>query len=218
MTRVRTHYNIVLSFIKRHWRKSLLSLCLLVALFNGLVWLALGLLFLFGIYKAMLCGIALIPYKLVRRPLKGFFLFLFVFTIGIGLKLLVMDIYRIPSSSMENTLYPEDVILVNKLAYGPKLPQSPLEISWVNLLFYLNDGARAATNKNWWPYRRLGGSGPMEQGDLLVFQLRRTLFVVKRCVAVAGDTIKVQQGEVYTNGHRYVSPTNGTEHLPTSSK
>ena len=107
---------------------------------------------------------------------------------------------------MEDTLFSGDVILVNKLIYGPKLPRNPFEISWVNLLFYLNSRARAKMEKDWWPYKRLEGSKRIEQGDVLVYQLSRTFFVVKRCVAVAGDTLTIVNGELFTDNKKFRSP------------
>lgn len=57
---------------------------------------------------------------------------------------------------MENLLYPGDVIVVNKLEYGPRLPRSPFEIPWINLAFYMNKEARSRIKENWWDYYRLG--------------------------------------------------------------
>ncbi len=196
----------IFPFIKKYWVGLLFVSMLLLLLFYGLFWLASGILCLVILYKLVLNGMESIGIKWLQKSAKYLFLFLFVFMVSIGLKLLVVDIYRIPSSSMEDTLFPEDVILVNKLAYGPKLPRNPFEISWVNLLFYLNDKARSAMGKNWWPYKRLKGSATITQGDLLVYQLSRTFFVVKRCVAIAGDTLEIKAGEVYTNTKEYTSP------------
>ncbi len=208
MTNVQRRYKALFSFIKRHWPKLLFLAVLLVLLCQKMFWAVLVLLCLVVCYKSVLYLIGKLRNGILRKILKGCFLFLFVFMISIGIKLFVADIYRIPSGSMENTLFPEDVIMVNKLVYGPKLPQSPFEISWVNLLFYLNDRARASIIKEqWWPYKRLKGSRAIEQGDVLVYQTSRTFFVVKRCVAVAGDTLVINKGEVYTNGEKYTSPS-----------
>lgn len=107
---------------------------------------------------------------------------------------------------MEDTLFSGDVILVNKLIYGPKLPRNPFEISWVNLLFYLNNRARSKMEQDWWPYKRLKGSRGIEQGDVLVYELSRTFFVVKRCVAIPGDTLSIVNGEVFTDNKKFQSP------------
>ncbi|MFY0631711.1 MAG: signal peptidase I [Flavobacteriaceae bacterium] len=128
------------------------------------------------------------------------------------MKLFVFGIFRIPSSSMENALYQEDIILVNKLTYGPKLPSSPFEIPWINFLFYLNKDARADIDKEWWGYKRFSGLRSVMQGDVLVFQTSRTFFLVKRCVGLPGDNLKMIDGEVYTNNKKYTPLSTVKEH------
>nr|WP_281299438.1 signal peptidase I [Flavobacterium limnophilum] len=139
---------------------------------------------------------------------KGIFLFLLLLSSTICIKLLAFEIYKIPSSSMENMLYPGDVIVVNKLQYGPKLPRSPFEIPWANLAFYINRDARSRMKETWWDYTRLGGITKIKQGDVFVFSLNTSLtyFVVKRCVGLPGDTLRVNNGEIYTNDILYHSP------------
>ncbi|MFS4456909.1 signal peptidase I [Maribacter sp. 2304DJ31-5] len=193
-------------YIKKHWRKIFFFLLLSLLLFLSLFWLALMLFGLVVVYVLIFHNIKRIRHRTIHRISKGIFFFLFIFTTSIGIKLLIVDIYRIPSSSMENTLFPGDVILVNKLTYGPKLPRSPFEISWVNLLFYMNEKARMAMDENWWPYKRLSGNHHIKQGDVLVYQLNRNFFVVKRCVAVAGDTLSIDKGKVFINKKQYIEP------------
>ena len=40
--------------------------------------------------------------------------------------------FKIPSSSMESTLYTGDHLFVSKLAYGPRVPQTPLTIPFTH--------------------------------------------------------------------------------------
>jgi signal peptidase I len=51
-----------------------------------------------------------------------------IFIFAILLWVFFIEIYSIPSGSMEDTLLSGDKILVNKLVYGPKLPASPYDI------------------------------------------------------------------------------------------
>lgn len=118
-----------------------------------------------------------------------------------------MDIYKIPTGSMENTLLANDVILVNKLIYGPQLPRTPSNIPGINLLLYMNDNARKNINKKRWPYRRLKGTENINQGDVLVYQLFNNFFVVKRCIAVSGQTLSIIDGSVYIDNIKYPSPS-----------
>ncbi|TKG93342.1 S26 family signal peptidase, partial [Puteibacter caeruleilacunae] len=80
-----------------------------------------------------------------------------VFLFAIAVRVFLLEIYGIPSESMEDTLLVGDKIVVSKLNYGPRLPQSPFEIPWINVLFYFNKDARARINDKWWGYDRLTG-------------------------------------------------------------
>lgn len=174
----------------------------------GLIWLAIILILFVLIYKIVLRFISLIQKSFLRKVIKGVFLFTVLLLATISIKLLAFDIYKIPSSSMENMLYPRDVIVVNKLKYGPKLPQSPFEVPWINLVFYLNDKARARINETWWDYKRLSGTTRIKQGDVFVFNSmwKKDFILVKRCVGLPGDTLSIRQGEVFTNSKLFYAP------------
>ena len=143
--------------------------------------------------------------------------------------------FKIPSSSMESSLYTGDHLFVSKLAYGPKLPQTPLTIPFThNVIGNRESYSTLLQNK----YRRLKGFGQVEEGDYVVFAFPHgdTVLVsdpagdyytylriygrdythrhfgpvkvrpadkkdhyVKRCVAVAGDTLEIKNGQVYVN-------------------
>ena len=53
-----------------------------------------------------------------------------VFLLAVGVRVFIIEIYTIPSVSMENTLVQGDKVLVSKLNYDPKLPLSPLDVPW----------------------------------------------------------------------------------------
>lgn len=188
---------------KGKWRKVAFTIIFLWLISLGFLWLSLTLLILVIAKCLIISAIEKIDHQIIRKMTKIIFLFLYVFLIGIGAKFFVGDIYRIEASSMEDTLFPNDIIIVDKLIYGPKLPRSPFEISWVNLLYYLGNIDGPKTNEDWWPYRRLSGSGYIQQGDILVYQLKRTFFAVKRCVAVAGDNFSIEKGNVLVNLKEY---------------
>ena len=196
----------IFRLIKAHWEKVVFLILVLFALFHGLFWLSLGLLCLYGSYLLSLYLMKRIKYPLLRKIIHGVLLFIAILTVSIGLKMFVVDVYKIPSGSMRETLLPGDVVTVDKLFYGPKLPRSPFEIPWINLLFYMNDDARNTIDKNWWPYHRLSGTDHIAQGDIVVFQASLSHFVVKRCIAVAGDTLKIHEGEIYTRNKVYPPP------------
>ena len=164
--------------------------------------------------------------------------------------------FKIPSSSMESTLYTGDHLFVSKLAYGPKIPQTPLTIPFThNVIGRKESYSTLIQNK----YRRLKGFRDVKEGDCVVFNFPNGDTVltrdpaadyyamcrvvgkenaianygpvkvrpsdkkdhyVKRCVAVAGDTLSIVDGRVYINSrpqevwpgvqHTYKVVTNGT--------
>jgi len=74
--------------------------------------------------------------------------------------------FKIPSSSMESTLYTGDHLFVSKLAYGPRVPQTPLTIPFThNRAFGHESYSTLIQNK----YRRLKGFGKVKRGDIVVF-------------------------------------------------
>ena len=116
-------------------------------------------------------------------------------------KTVVFEVFRIPSSSMKNTLFPKDIIIVNKLKYGPRLPRSPFDIPFINILYYYSENARKRFKEYWWPYKRFFGTDTIKKGDVIVFNslFKKDFILVKRCVAVAGDTLHIKNGLVYSN-------------------
>ena len=192
--------------LSKYWLILLFGAVFFLLWFQKLFWLAMGLSIFLIFYKIGQYLISLIYSASIQKVMAPILFLSFIFFAGIGIRLFVLDVYRVPSESMENALLPEDVILVNKLIYGPKLPSSPFEIPWINLLFNLNERARNKMNERWWSYRRLPGTSDIKQGDIVVFQINKSFYMVKRCVALPGDTLKLSFGEVYTNSRKFTSP------------
>ncbi|MEO9572290.1 MAG: signal peptidase I [Polaribacter sp.] len=182
-------------------KKNIIVFVFIIFILNDLSWLALTLTLFAIIYFGMLKVIFLMEIPFFKKSAKRVFIFIFLFSIVISSKLLVFDIYKIPSSSMKNTLFPNDVIVVNKLKYGPRLPRSPFDIPLVNIGYYFNENARKRIKQYWWPYKRLSSTTEIKQGDVIVFNSnwRKDFFLVKRCVALPGDTLNIEDGAVYTN-------------------
>jgi signal peptidase I len=110
---------------------------------------------------------------------------------------------------MEKTIVPGDMVWVNNLTYGPRLPYSPYEISWINVLVWLWEGKEADVKKTWWDYKRLKGYSSPQRGDISVFNhpYNNTIFI-KRIVALPGDTLQIMDGQLMVNGREQTKPEN----------
>ncbi|OYZ59372.1 MAG: signal peptidase I [Sphingobacteriales bacterium 24-40-4] len=89
----------------------------------------------------------------------------------------VFEAYVIPSESMEKTLLVNDFLFVNKMSYGPRIPQTPLSFPFVH-----NTMPGSITTPSYlkWiqiPYKRLPAFTPVRRNDVVVFNFP------------AGDTI-----------------------------
>ena len=135
--------------------------------------------------------------------LKTVFSILVIFIAAISIRLFFIELYSIPSGSMEDTLLPGDKVLVNKLVYGPKLPASPNDIPWVNLVWYFMDGQHTNPDSVYWKYHRLKGFSEIKHGDVMVFSHPlwggRNNYFVKRCIALPGDTLHIINGRIKIN-------------------
>lgn len=93
----------------------------------------------------------------------------------------VVQAFKIPSGSMEDTLAIGDHILVSKFIYGTKIPFTDTRF------FKLRDPAR---------------------GDVIVFEYPEdpSKDFIKRVVGTPGDLVEVRNKKVYVNGRQYENP------------
>ncbi len=143
----------------------------------------------------------------IQKVIYHICLFLGIILLAVCLHIFLFEIYTISSSSMANTLRPGDKILVSKLNYGAKLPRSPFEIPWLNVVFSLNKKARAKADTTWWKYKRLSGFSKINRGDIIVFQFpdNNNKTFIKRCIALPGDTFQIIDSDVFIK-NRLQSP------------
>lgn len=79
------------------------------------------------------------------------------------------QMYVIPSPSMEKTLVEGDYIYVSKLAYGPKMPNTPIAFPLVHNIMPFSTTAKSFCDIWQRPYHRLKGFGKVERNDVVVF-------------------------------------------------
>ena len=74
--------------------------------------------------------------------------------------------FKIPSSSMESTLYTGDHLFVSKLTYGPRIPQTPLTVPFTHNVIFGKESYSTLIKND---YRRLKGFREVRRGDCVVF-------------------------------------------------
>lgn len=135
--------------------------------------------------------------RFIRLFILGFFAWLIVRTF------IIQGMY-IPSESMSNTINPGDMIYVNKIAYGPRFPMTPLTLPFTEK--YLD-----------WivlPYWRLPGYDEVKINDVIVFNMPTETSVpidcreyyIKRCVGLPGDSFAIVCGAITLNGKAISTP------------
>ncbi len=102
--------------------------------------------------------------------------------------------YQIPSSSLEKSLRVGDYLLVSKMSYGARVPNTPLSMPLVqHTMPEWLGGGKSYIEKPHWDYKRLAGWDRPEKGDIVVFNFP------------TGDTVclKMQNPDYYTLCHYY---------------
>ena len=100
----------------------------------------------------------------------------------------LVQAYYIPTGSMEDTLLVGDHLFVEKITYGPIIPQmigmeKPFHLSCL-------------------------GVRPVQRGDIVIFRPphEQDKDYIKRCIAVPGDKIEFRNGAVYINDKKLDEP------------
>ncbi len=133
--------------------------------------------------------------------------------------------FTIPTSSLEKSLYIGDFLFVSKFHYGARTPGTAVALPMVHDTIpvvktksYLNDPQL--------PMFRLPGFESIGRNDIVVFNwpvdtvpyfrytgpesyikpIDKKSNYVKRAVGVAGDSLEIKDGKVYTNGEPLLLP------------
>lgn len=100
----------------------------------------------------------------------------------------VFEAFTIPTASMEDSMLVGDYLVVSKMSYGPKVPETPLSLPFVHNAI---PGTHLRSSYLDWvtiPYTRLPGFGEVDRYDAVVFNFPN------------GDTVVVDS---YLAGHDY---------------
>jgi len=104
--------------------------------------------------------------------------------LALVIRTFVVQAFKIPSGSMEDTLLIGDHILVNKMAYGLQIPFADVKFRFFGLL------------------------DQPERGDIIVFPFPRdpARDFIKRVVGLPGERVEVRNHRAYINGEPLKEP------------
>lgn len=95
------------------------------------------------------------------------------------IRMFFFEAYTIPTSSMEKSMLVGDYLFVSKVAYGPKLPNTPLAVPFTHHTLPFTQKTKAYSEAIQWPYKRIAGTTKVKRNDIVVFNFP------------AGDTVVV---------------------------
>lgn len=127
-----------------------------------------------------------------------------------------IEAYTIPTPSMEKSLMVGDFLFVSKVSYGARIPMTPLSFPFAHHTMPVIGGK---SYLEWIKigYHRLPGFGTVHRGDCVVFNwpaenegrpIDKKENYIKRCIGVAGDTIKIIERRVFINSTEQPLPPN----------
>lgn len=140
-----------------------------------------------------------------------------------------MEAYTIPTPSMERSLLIGDFLFVSKFHYGPRMPMTPLSFPFAHHTLPFTKNSKSYIESLQLPYYRLPGFGSVQRGDDVVFNwpadklnnrpVDKKENYIKRCIAIPGDTLFINNSEVYIDGKLQPKPENylGLYHITVNS-
>jgi signal peptidase I len=175
----------------RWWRFGAVALLyVLWTIWMGNPWLLLGLILLADIYLTQYLPWGAwkgLKNKTLRTIMSWVDAIVYALVLVYFLFLFLGQNYQIPSSSLEKSLLTGDFLWVNKVTYGPRVPQTPLHFPLAqNTLPFFNCKSYIETPQL--EYHRLKGLRNVERMDIVVFNFP------------AGDTValKMPNPDYYT--------------------
>ena len=114
-----------------------------------------------------------------------------------AIKTCLLEIYVVPTGSMEKTILVGDMLVGNKFIYGMRTPDW-IGIPYTRYGFYI-------------PSFRLPKFKNIENNDVVIFEFPRDPFqkYVKRCIGLPGDNISIMDGMIRVNDNEMSLPILG---------
>jgi len=103
------------------------------------------------------------------------------FILAFAIKTSIVEAYKIPSKSMEDTLLVGDFLLANKFLYGARLPLIGVQLPAIR---------------------------DPRPGDIVIFKFPKdsSTNYIKRCIAVGGQVVEIKNKVVYVDGKAFPNP------------
>ena len=246
----------VMNFLKNRWTKFTIATIiyiLLAVVWTGNLWMLLGLPFIFDYFISRYAYRYIGKFNEKLRAKSAIYNWLYGWidaivwatVVATLVHLFVFQLYVVPTSSMEKTILIGDYLYVDKLAYGPQVPNTPIAMPFVFNTMPFSDTQKSYSECIKWDYHRLRGFGRVEREDVVVFNFpagdtvmlenqaecyydklrdykqrygekgRERLYAdytivsrpvdkrenyIKRCVAIAGDTLQIVNSQLFVNG------------------
>lgn len=178
-------------FTDRWFKFAIVSIIyvLLFVVWTGNLWLLLGLVVIYDIYISKYMNKWFwARHKELKRSNRSYKkamewveAIIFAVVVTTFIRFFIFAMYVIPTPSMEKTLLVGDYLCVSKIAYGPSAPNTPISFPLVHNTMPFSQTKKSYTEWIKWPYHRLKGFGPVERGDVVVFNFP------------AGDTVVVER-------------------------
>ena len=122
-----------------------------------------------------------------KNRLKEFKELMILIIVALTIKTCLVEIYIVPTGSMEKTILIGDMLIGNKFIYGMRTPDW-IGIPYTRIGFYI-------------PSFRFPKFKEIKNGDVVIFEFPRDPFqkYVKRCIGLPGDNISINHGDIYIN-------------------
>ncbi len=136
------------------------------------------------------------------------------------IRFFIMEAFTIPTPSMEKSLLVGDFLFVSKFHYGARTPATPLQVPLTHQKIWFTN-IPSYSDAIQLPQYRLPGFTHVKRNDVVVFNVPgiaesnfeepdRSKWIdypvdlktnyIKRCVAVAGDSLEIRGKQLYING------------------
>ena len=133
----------------------------------------------------------------MKNKIKEFKELITLIIIALTIKTCLIEVYVVPTGSMEKTILIGDMLIGNKFIYGMRTPNW-IGIPYTRIGFFI-------------PHFRLPKFKEINNNDVVIFEFPRDPWqkYVKRCIGLPGDKINIKEGIIYINGELNPMPEEG---------